>query len=627
MQIGISLPHFFEIMFESRNPITIELPTIMISLSLLVMWTDFPIAFFIGRFERLARVISIITARGNHVSSSSSSRQIAVTAALIAFSQSAFAADLPSAGGQFQQIPPSPIIEKAVPKIRIEQGSAPPAVSASDHVKFPVKSIHVTGQTLYSEAILVAITGFSPGGELTLSELRGMASKIADHYHRNGYFVAQAYLPAQDIRDGTVTITVIEGRYGEVTLHNPKELSDNVPNRLLGGLNSGGTIAIAPLERRLMLLSDLPGVEVKSTLIPGASVGASDLIVDITPGKRVTGEVDADNAGNRYTGEYRIGATVNFNEPIGYGDVATVRAVTSGFGLFYVRASYQIQLGEARAGIAYSFLEYRLVKEFETLHANGTAHIASIYGSYPLIRSRNNNLYAGLAFDYKTFQDRVDSTSTVTNKQTQVLMPSLYGNHRDNFFGGGLSSYSLTWFFGNLDIQTSAAHSFDAATAQSNGLYNKLRFSAMRLQSVTEPISLYASINGQFAFNNLDVSEKMELGGMYAVRAYPEGEAYADEGYILTMEARLQLPKFLERLPGQMQLIGFVDTGKVTVNKDPWTAEPNSRTLSGAGVGFNWIDYNNFSVKAYYAIKLGNEEATSAPDRSGRFWIQLVKYF
>jgi hemolysin activation/secretion protein len=78
-----------------------------------------------------------------------------------------------------------------------------------------------------------------------------------------------------------------------------------------------------------------------------------------------------------------------------------------------------------------------------------------------------------------------------------------------------------------------------------------------------------------------------------------------------------------------MQLIGFVDTGSVTINKNPWpgAGEPNSRTLSGAGVGFTWMAYNNFSVKAYYAFKLGGEEATSAPDRSGRFWIQLVKYF
>jgi hemolysin activation/secretion protein len=544
----------------------------------------------------------------------------------LALSQSAFAAELPSAGGQFQQLPPSPIIQKEVPKIRIEQGIAP-AGPVSDQVKIIVKSLHVIGQTLYSEAELVAITGFKPGSELMLSDLRGMASKISDYYHKKGYFVAQAYLPAQDITDGAVTIIVIEGRYGKVTLHNEANLSDYVANKLLSGLKSGDLIATAPLERRLLLLSDLPGVEVKSTLVPGASVGASDLIVDLAPGPRITGSVDADNAGNRYTGEYRLGTTVNFNEPLGYGDVITLRALTSGFGLFYVRASYEIQLGEARTGVAYSFLEYRLIKEFETLHANGTAHIVSIYGNYPLIRSRNNNLYAGVALNAKEFQDRVDATSTITDKDVQVLMPGLYGDHRDNFFGGGLDSFSLTWAIGNLDIKTDVARSSDDVTAQSNGLYNKLAFSAMRLQNITESLSLFASINGQFAFKNLDVSEKMELGGMYAVRAYPEGEAYADEGYVLTAEARMKLPKFFERIPGQMQLIGFVDTGTVNVNKNPWTDEPNSRTLSGAGVGFNWMDYNNFSVRAYYAFKLGNEVATSAPDSSGRFWIQLVKYF
>ena len=127
-----------------------------------------------------------------------------------------------------------------------------PATLASDTVKVLVKSLTVTGQTLYSEAELVAITGFSPGAELSLSELRGMAAKIAEHYRRNGYFVAQAYVPAQDIHDGSVTIAVLEGRYGSVTVRNQTNLSDALANDLLGGLNSGDTVAIAPLESRLL---------------------------------------------------------------------------------------------------------------------------------------------------------------------------------------------------------------------------------------------------------------------------------------------------------------------------------------------------------------------------------------
>ncbi|WP_306823231.1 ShlB/FhaC/HecB family hemolysin secretion/activation protein, partial [Janthinobacterium sp. UMAB-60] len=94
----------------------------------------------------------------------------------------------------------------------------------------------------------------------------------------------------------------------------------------------GQVIATPPLERRLLLLSDLPGVQVSSTLAPGASLGASDLIVEVQPGSRFNGSIDVDNQGNRYTGRNRIGATLNINELAGIGDVASVRAFTSADG-------------------------------------------------------------------------------------------------------------------------------------------------------------------------------------------------------------------------------------------------------------------------------------------------------
>lgn len=546
--------------------------------------------------------------------------------ALLILSQSILAQQAPSAGSQMQQIPPPFIQQNAIPNIDVKPDIAPVS-AATDAVSITVNSLRVTGAQAYSEAELLALTGFTPAREMTITDLRAMAARIADYYHRNGYFVAQAYLPAQDIKDGVVTIAVIDGQYGRVSLNNQTNVSNELPYSLLDGLNSGDPVTSAPLESRLLLLSDLPGVRVKSTLKPGAAAGTSDLIVELTPGQRIDGSIDADNAGNRYTGANRIGATVHFNEPAGHGDVATLRALTSGSGLNYLRGSYQMQFGKARVGFAYSALRYELGEEFESLGAHGTAEVASLYGSYPLIRSRNNNLYAGLAFDTKKFQDEVDTTATVTDKRAQVFTASLNGDHRDNLGGASFSSYSLAWSAGNVDLQTPAVQALDASSAQSNGHFNKLAFSVARLQGVTDSISLSAAINGQLASKNLDVSEKMELGGMYGVRAYPEGEAYADQGYVLNLEARLQLPKFSDTMPGQLQLIGFIDTGSVTVNKIPWMAGPNRRTLSGAGVGLSWSDTNNFMVRAYYAFKLGDEGATSAPDKSDRFWIQAVKYF
>jgi hypothetical protein len=49
--------------------------------------------------------------------------------------------------------------------------------------------------------------------------------------------------------------------------------------------------------------------------------------------------------------------------------------------------------------------------------------------------------------------------------------------------------------------------------------------------------------------------------------------------------------------------------------------------LSGGGLGINWFDARSFVMKAYYAHTLGAAEATSAPDKDSRIWVNAVKYF
>ena len=407
--------------------------------------------------------------------------------ALLALSQVAFAQQPPpGAGGQLLQIPPSPVAPRAAPEFRIEQRAAPAApAAAADQVKVTVNSLRVAGASAFSESDLIALTGFTPGRELTLSELEGMAARITAHYRASGYFVAQAYLPAQDIKDNAVTIAVSEGRYGDITLRNTSNLSDGLARRQMDGLSSGDAITAEPLESRLLLLSDIPGV--RRHIDPGAggiAPDTSDLIVDVAPGRRVTGSIDADNAGNPYTGEYRIGGTIEINNPLGLGDQATLRALTSGAGLKYARASYQLQAGRGQVGVAYSWLDYSLGKQFESLHAHGTAEVASIYGRYPLIRSRDNNLYAQLAYDAKTFEDKVDATGSVINRKSGVLMGGVYGDHRDQLGGGGLTSYGLILSAGKLDIQTPAA----LAAGRAHGAHQrKLQQAVVQRGPAAEP--------------------------------------------------------------------------------------------------------------------------------------------
>ncbi len=392
--------------------------------------------------------------------------------ALLALSQAA-TAQTPGAAGQFQQIPPAPVIPKAAPDVRIEHNKNAAATPADDKLRVAVKRLRVTGAHAYPEPALLALTGFTPGAELSMGDLLRMSAKIADRYHRDGYFLAQVYLPAQDIKNGVVTIAVLEGQYGKVTVRNPSGKAGRSIDSDLAGIRSGDTVTRAPLDHRLLLLSDIPGVSVRSTLVPGASVGTSDLIIDVIPGKTLSGSLEADNAGSRYTGIYRVGATLNWNQPLGIGDVASLRTLSSGKGLNYARASYQLPVGQAKLGVAYSKLRYELIEEFAPLHAHGTAEIASVYGSIPLLRTRDTNLNAQLAYDDKTFHDQIDLTGSVGDKSAQVVMASLYGDHRDNVGGGGVNAFSLTLSSGKLDLETPALRAIDALSAHSNGSYSK----------------------------------------------------------------------------------------------------------------------------------------------------------
>lgn len=326
-------------------------------------------------------------------------RSSLIVAALVATGTSAYAQQ-PPAAGQLQQIPPTAVRPSPTPDIRIERPD--PSVDAvAEGASIRVDALRVTGATLFTEAELVAAADVTPGHDLTLPELRNAAARITRFYNDRGYVLAQAYLPAQDVVGGTVTIAVVEGRYGSIELRNQSGVPDALAGGVLGGLNPGDPVAIAPLERRLLLLSDIPGVVVHSTLSPGAEVGSSDLTVDLTRARRISGSLEADNAGNRYTGAYRFGGSINFHNPTGLGDLISLRVLASTEGLAYGRAAWQAPLGDATVGVAYTHMQYDLGREFEVLNAGGTADIFSVFASYPLIRSRNANLYALASFDAK----------------------------------------------------------------------------------------------------------------------------------------------------------------------------------------------------------------------------------
>jgi len=535
-------------------------------------------------------------------------------------SLSVLAATLPDAGQSQQNIDQQPLQLPGKQRLELNLPDTPPAAATASGPRLQVNGFTLEGNGAIASDELLPLLGDLQGHTVSLGELQAGANRITRLYRERGYPLARAYIPAQEIDGGVVRIAVMEGRFGEVGLNNSSRVSDAALTPLTA-LKSGDAVRSAELERSLLLLSDTPGVEVKSTLKPGASVGATDLLVDVTPGPLLSGSVDADNYGNRFTGEYRLGGTLNVNSPLGLGDRLTLRAMGSDEDQQYGRIAYQLPLGPwaTQVGVAYSDMDYQLAKDFDDLKAHGNARIASLYAIQPLVRSRDFSLYAQVQFDDKRLKDDIDLFDSKSDKRSRVVIATLNGNSRDNLLGGGVNSFALAWSQGSLNIDGQLNQAIDDLTAGTQGRFHKLNPSLVRLQRLTDRFSLYTQLQGQWADGNLDSSEKISLGGAYGVRAYPQGEASGDQGWLANLELRYALTD-------AWQLSTFVDHGEVRLNKNTWSNGENHRSLSAAGVGARWAAYG-WQVNAVSAWKLGNDDPQSDVDRSPRVWVQVVKFF
>lgn len=530
----------------------------------------------------------------------------------------------PDAGQVMRELQklPAPAAPKAAEPLHIEGDAAPREAKAG--LRILVKAIRVSGSTVFPAGELEALVADVAGTEHTLDELDKAAARITAYYRERGYMVARAYLPAQDIKDGVVIINVLEGQLGSQRVTNQSRLSDEKANGYLGGVKSGDVVQSRSVDRALLLLNDTPGVGgARATLQPGASVGTSDLLVELTPAAPFSGSVELDNYGNRYTGENRLGAALAFNSPLKIGDQITARALVSDQNLAYARIGYAIPLGSSglRAGMAYSDTRYKLGKEFASLQASGNATSSSVYAMYPFIRSMATNLSATLSWEDKKLNDKTGAPVSNVDKKVQLLNLGFAGNHQDALGGGGITAFELAIASGRLSMDA-ASLATDATSAKSNGSFSKLLYNINRQQRLTDRNALSLALSGQQANKNLNSSEKFSLGGAYGVRAYPQGEGSGDEGWLANLELR---HTFTEAVQG----IVFYDAGSVRINHTPFATGANTRFISGAGFGVN-ATVAGIQLKAYAAWRGAGGVPQSEPatiNRSPRLWVQAGKQF
>ena len=560
-----------------------------------------------------------------------------VVAVLSVASAVAIAQQRPDAGQILEQTrEPLRLPPPADDDVRPRPPEPKPALPVSPTLKIQVKQFTFSGNTLFSDEELAEVVKEFVGKELDFEGLNDAATKVRAYHRSRGYFLAQAYLPQQAIRDGSVEIAVIEGRVGHVELQ--RRPATRLAEWLLAGilnahLKTGDIITETGLEKPLLLINDLPTAAVTSEIRPSQTVGAADLRVNVDQGVGLfNGYLDFDNHGSRFTGEYRIGANLNFNNPLTIGDQLTLRAFTSDKDMYFGRLAYLVPVGfwGTRVGASVSKFDYKLGEDFVDLKANGDGLVKSVYAFHPLYRTRNSNVIAQFAYEDKRLHDRVDSVGTVEDRFIDSIKAGGVGDFRDGFLGGGLNAFALTYTHGDLKIAPTSLADADIGPTglRTVGTFRKWNYDYKRLNRITENASVLLAFSGQQASKNLASAEKMSLGGPNGVRAYPVGEANGDSGNLITGEVRYLVPRF-KVLEGDVNVIAFYDWGRVYINEKPRdTDTQNKRSISGYGVGGSLGREGEFIFRASASWRADHERPQAdTAKRDPRVWIQAVKWF
>ena len=546
----------------------------------------------------------------------------------------------PDSGAVLEQIKKPAAAPRPAPEVLPRAPEPRPALGAPG-LKVVVNGFRVSGNTIYPDDVLLAEVQEFVGKEQTIDGLNDAATKVRAYYRERGYFLVQAYLPQQEIKGGIVEIAVIEARIGKVALNLKQgtRYSETLVRGIIEKhLTEGAIITENSLETPLLLLNDLPNATVTSEIKPSQTIGAADLVISVSDDapSLVSGSVDIDNYGNRYTGAWRAGASFNLANPFALGDQLSYRVFTTDEQMSFQRMAYVVPVGYwgTRIGFAYSTFHYQLGKEFTATQAHGAGTVYTAYGFHPIIRTRGSNLILQAAYETKMLNDRIDTTASNVDRVIDSTKLGVVGDFRDGMLGGGLNSYSFTFTEGNAKIHQAAVLAVDQTTGlHTAGTFAKKNYEFRRLQKITDNSNLLLALQGQMASKNLMSAEKFSLGGPSGVRSYPTGEALGDTGYIFQAEYRYIVPG-AKMAGADLVLSGFYDQGWVQINENAPapTGSPafdnNFRTLTGYGVGASIGKDSDFVLRMMAAWRLENEAPQSdTASRIPRIWVQGIKWF
>ena len=447
------------------------------------------------------------------------------------------------------------------------------------------------------------------GRELPVSVLCDIRAEANAILRRQGY-LATVEIPEQSLSDGIPDFTVVFGKLTAVRVRGDAGPSEKIVAGYLEKLTQADVFNTNTAERYLLLADDLPGMDVRLSLRPAAGGAPGDLVGEVAV-LRTRGMIDLNvqNFGSEALGRFGGVLRGEIYDLTGLGDRTSVAL----FSTLEFREQHTLQIGhDFRVGSE----GLRLGGQFTYSTANPSAALpgfnveaetifASIFASYPLVRTRRHSVFADAGFDSADQEVELNNFG-LTEDRVRMLFARVAGEWTDQqsvLRAGGYSPFEPKL---RLRYGVEARHGLDVFDGSPDcranllaclvgGMIPPSRIEAdptpflVRLNADIEyrPTPLLAfslETQAQVTGDALPAFEEIAAGSFSVGRGYDPGAVLGDSGILSAFELRYGtlVPATISGFAFQPYV--FTDVAFVW-NEDPSRQPGNPDRLWSAGGG------------------------------------------
>jgi hemolysin activation/secretion protein len=508
----------------------------------------------------------------------------------------AFASDNARLAGA-QQVAPSRVTPESLrpppapaPTIEVPSTAPTQAPPAAANLSVTVGRFEVAGTFAEFQGQTAALLEPLRGKRLTVAQLYDAAAQLEQAYAAAGYVLARVVVPPQKLVDnGTVRLVVIDGTIERVDVNAVPERLRDVVGARMASLIGEPHVTLDQIERRLLLVGDLPGLQLRSTLAAGTTPGGTMLVIEATQ-NYVTGSVGIDDRLPTSLGTWAINTNLALNDALGFGEQA------------YFSYSSNPDFGEPRLRVRGGGIVLPIGSDGFTLNPEYTESIArpistpgspdslgdfqrfALHANYPLIRTRDQTLSLQATGEW-------DDEKLTTIDFGTLLYHDIYGVVRF----GAHDTLDLPWgesavldgTFSHGIAGRGASATVPLSQQGAGPLFNKLNASVGLRQPLPEGFEIDLTGRAQSSFGtSLMLAEQFSLDGADALSSFAAGTFNVDQGTSLRLElARpftLTLPENMPPLTLAPYLFGAYGYGQII---DPTTVQQAIINAGSLGLG------------------------------------------